>query len=145
MVGRPLARHLELHKILEEAVERGEGELQPGTRACDVDSAIRNVVEKAGFGPNFPHYSGHGLGLWQTERPWINPSDTTELQAGCVITLEAGNYVPGFGGLRLENAYLVTEDTRLINRNQTLVAFYGTKNLITEDSRRTRTARYFVG
>jgi len=110
VVGSPLPRHLEIHKVLEEAVERGENKLQPGILVCEVDSAIRKVVEKAGFGKYFPHYSGHGLGLWQQEHPWINPSNTTELKPGCVITLEPGIYIPGFGGLRLENAYLVTDN-----------------------------------
>ena len=110
VVGSPMPRQLEIHKILEEALERGENYLKPGVRACEVDRAIRKVIEQAGFGPNFPYYSGHGLGLWQTERPWIIPGDTSELQPGCVITLEPGIYIPGFGGLRLENVYLVTDN-----------------------------------
>jgi Xaa-Pro aminopeptidase len=118
VVGSPLPRHLEIHKVLEEAIERGENKLQPGVLVCEVDSAIRKVVEKAGFGKNFPHYSGHGLGLWQQEHPWINSSNTTELKPGCVITLEPGIYIAGFGGLRLENAYLIT-DTGPVNLTKT--------------------------
>jgi Xaa-Pro aminopeptidase len=111
--GDPQPWHVELHKILVEALDCGVRQLKPGKRACDVDAAIRKVIEKAGYGEQFPFYAGHGIGLWQTESPWIIPSDASELLPGCTIALEPGIYLAGNGGLRLENVYLVTENDPL--------------------------------
>jgi Xaa-Pro aminopeptidase len=109
VAGLPGKQQVEIHKVLEEALESGVAKLKAGTCACDVDAAVRGIIERHGFGPNFPHHTGHGLGLVQQEHPWIIPEDHSEIQAGTIIALEPGIYLPGFGGMRLENVYLVTD------------------------------------
>lgn len=109
VVGQPTARQRELHRVLENALARGESLIRPGIRACDLDALVRDSIRDAGYGENFPHHSGHAIGLGHPEPPFIVPADQSQLQPGMVITLEPGVYVPGVGGMRLEQNYLVTE------------------------------------
>lgn len=105
----PLSRRQrEVHSILAEALAAAEALLRPGILAAEVDRAARRVVAEAGHGDRFPHHTGHGYGLFQQERPLLVPGDATQLRAGMVITLEPGIYIPGWGGMRLEGAYLIT-------------------------------------
>jgi len=92
-----------------EAHEAAAQTLRQGVRALDVDAAARKVIRKAGFGKNFNHGLGHGIGLNVHELPNLGPhSGETTLTAGNVVTIEPGVYLPGYGGVRLENDYLVT-------------------------------------
>lgn len=110
VVGRPTPEQLALHKVLENALTQGESLIRPGIRACDLDSVVRDSIREAGHGKHFPHHSGHAIGLGHPEPPFIVPADLSMLQPGMVITLEPGVYVPGVGGMRLEQNYLVTEN-----------------------------------
>ncbi len=107
-LGPATERQREIHDILEEALAAGEGALRPGVAACDVDRAVRGAIERAGYGPNFPHHSGHSYGLFQQERPYIIPAERMPLEEGMILTLEPGIYVAGWGGMRLESNYLLT-------------------------------------
>lgn len=109
-VGEPTVRQMELHWVLEDALEAGVEQLRPGVAARQVDAAVRRVITEAGYGDNFPHDSGHALGLFQRERPFLIPAETMPLEAGMVITLEPGIYIPGWGGMRLEGNWLITPD-----------------------------------
>jgi len=109
VLGQPTPRQREIHAILEDALAAGESLLTPGTRACDVDAAVRRVVERAGFGPNFPHHAGHSYGLFQQERPFLIPADTLPLEPGMILTLEPGIYIENWGGMRLEGNYVITD------------------------------------
>jgi Xaa-Pro dipeptidase len=109
VLGEPSARQREIHDILSDALAAGEAELLPGALACDVDAVVRDVVERAGYGPNFIHHSGHAYGLFQQERPYIIPADRMALEEGMVLTLEPGIYIPNWGGMRLEGSYVITE------------------------------------
>jgi Xaa-Pro aminopeptidase len=109
VVGEPTARQREIHRVLEDALVLGGAAIKPGLRACDLDSVVRKYVADAGYGDNFRHHAGHAIGLGHPERPYIIPADTEELQANQVITLEPGIYISGFGGMRLEQNYLITE------------------------------------
>lgn len=92
-----------------EAHEAAADALREGVRAVDVDAAARKVIKKAGFGKNFNHGLGHGIGLNVHEQPSLGPlSGEITLKAGNVVTIEPGIYVPGYGGVRLENDYLIT-------------------------------------
>jgi Xaa-Pro aminopeptidase len=84
--------------------------IRPGIKACEVDAAAREVIAGAGWGDFFNHGLGHGLGLQVHEGPALRPGSETVLQAGMVITVEPGIYLPGWGGIRLEDDVLVTAE-----------------------------------
>jgi len=109
VVGEPTSRQRDVHRVLEEALAVGAAAIRPGLRACDLDAVVREAVSRAGFGENFPHHSGHAIGLGHPESPYIIPADASELRPNMVITLEPGIYLPGEGGMRLEQNFLITE------------------------------------
>ena len=84
--------------------------LKPGIDTKAVDAAAREVIAAAGFGDQFNHGLGHGIGLNIHEGPRLSPSLDNILQTGMVVTVEPGIYLAGFGGVRLEDDVLITED-----------------------------------
>jgi Xaa-Pro aminopeptidase len=84
--------------------------LRPGVSAGDVDQAARSVIATAGYGPQFNHGLGHGIGLQIHEGPFFRPGNPMLLEAGMVVTLEPGVYLPGEVGVRIEDDVLITPD-----------------------------------
>ncbi len=84
--------------------------IRPGVASCDVDAAARGVIEAAGFGKNFGHGLGHGVGLDIHEGPRMSPVEKMTLKPGMIVTVEPGIYLPGWGGVRIEDDVLVTRD-----------------------------------
>jgi len=84
--------------------------IKDGVRACDVDKAARAVIEKKGWGKYFGHGLGHGIGMAVHEEPRINPSNTSILKEGMVVTIEPGIYLPNRFGIRREDMVLVKKN-----------------------------------
>ncbi len=110
VVGRePNADQRRLYDLCVAAMAAGEKELRPGASCQAVYDAVRGVFDKVGMADYFPHHAGHGLGLTHPEAPFfVRHSDET-VQAGDVVTLEPGLYVPDVGGIRIEHNYLITD------------------------------------
>lgn len=81
----------------------------PGVKASEVDRSARTVIDEAGYGEFFIHATGHGVGRRVHERPRLSDNDSTVLEAGMVVTIEPGIYVPGVGGTRIEDMVLVAD------------------------------------
>jgi len=109
VVGTPPEDYEKVHKVLDEAVNAGLEAIRPGVIASDVDKAVRDVIEDAGYGEYFVHRTGHGLGLEVHEPPYISSSSTTILDEGMVFSVEPGIYLPGRFGIRLEEIVIVRE------------------------------------
>ena len=84
----------------------------PGLSGRDADAAARDVIAAAGFGEQFGHGLGHGIGLEVHELPAVRPESTDTLEAGNVVSCEPGIYLPGLGGVRIEDMVLVTDGGR---------------------------------
>jgi Xaa-Pro aminopeptidase len=84
--------------------------LRPGAKTGEVDAAARRVISDAGYGDYFTHSTGHGLGMQVHEAPMLRPGTEGVLQAGMVVTIEPGIYLPQWGGVRIEDDVLITPD-----------------------------------
>ena len=113
-VGRPTDDALRLHSAVRDAQRRAIEAVKPGVPAASVDAAARSLLESRGLGEAFGHGTGHGLGLDIHEEPRIGPprshSASVQLEPGMVFTIEPGAYLPGLGGVRIEDDVLVTAD-----------------------------------
>lgn len=106
--GSLSTRQKAMHDTATRALQVGASMLRPGVVAKDVDRAVREVIESAGF-PVYPHHTGHGVGVTGHEAPRIVPYSEEVLQPGMVVMLEPGIYFPGETSVRLEDAFLVQE------------------------------------
>lgn len=109
-IGSTDQRQREIYGIVEEARSAAAAFVKPGIKANEADQVARDIIEKAGYGNYFGHGLGHGVGLETHELPTLNPRSTTMLEAGMVVTVEPGIYIPGWGGVRIEDMVLVTAD-----------------------------------
>jgi Xaa-Pro aminopeptidase len=107
--GKPSAKLAKIHDVVHRAQKAAFAVIKHGAILADVDRAARKVIEDAGYGPNFGHSLGHGIGLEVHEAPRLASDQQDQLKAGMVITIEPGIYLPGWGGVRLEDDVLVTK------------------------------------
>jgi Xaa-Pro aminopeptidase len=108
-VGRPSARAREIYKIVAESQECAIAGIGAGIPAAHIDHLARNVIEQKGYGRNFVHSTGHGIGVEVHEAPLIGTRSTAVLRAGQVITVEPGIYLPHYGGVRIEDIVVVDQ------------------------------------
>jgi len=107
-VGHPGQRAKDLYAAVLEAQLAAIDAVKPGVPAASVDAAARAVLQRRGLGGYFRHSTGHGLGLEIHEMPRLGANCDTLLEPGMAVTIEPGAYVPGFGGVRIEDTVLVT-------------------------------------
>ncbi|MCI8415961.1 MAG: aminopeptidase P family protein [Lachnospiraceae bacterium] len=109
VLGKASERQREIYQIVLEAQLAGLEAVRAGISGKEADEAARAVIEKAGYGEYFGHALGHSVGLEVHERPSLSQGDDTILKPGMIETVEPGIYVPGFGGVRIEDMVVVTE------------------------------------
>lgn len=107
--GEPTQEQIAMHQSALEALEMAVGMVKPGVVVRDIDQAVRNYFAQKGY-PNYPHHTGHGLGISGHEMPRIVPYNDEMLEVGMVIMLEPGIYYPGRTSVRVEDGMLVTPD-----------------------------------
>jgi Xaa-Pro aminopeptidase len=109
-VGRPGARAKKMYRVVLEAQCKAIDASQAGARARDLDRLARNHIKREGFGRYFSHSLGHGLGIEIHEQLRLSASSKEILKAGNVVTIEPGIYVPGFGGVRIEDDIVIRQN-----------------------------------
>lgn len=111
-LGQPAdpGRFWEVYNTVLQAQLAAEAAIRPGLTGAEVDAVARDVITAAGYGPNFGHGLGHGVGLVVHEEPRLSRTFTGTLAAGQVVTVEPGIYLPGWGGVRIEDIVLITEN-----------------------------------
>ncbi|GDX34420.1 X-Pro dipeptidase [Actinomycetes bacterium] len=100
----------EMHEIVSASQLLGLGHVRAGVLAQDVDQICRDFIAKAGYGNEFSHSTGHGVGLQIHEMPWVRNGFAEPLEVGEVVTVEPGVYREGLGGVRIEDLVVVTQD-----------------------------------
>jgi Xaa-Pro dipeptidase len=110
VVGQPPdEQQRRIYEAVLRANETGRKAIRPGATCEAIDGAVRSVIESAGFGKNFIHRTGHGLGLEVHEGPYLVAGNPMRLAAGMVVTVEPGIYAEGWGGVRIEDDVVVSE------------------------------------
>lgn len=109
-LGRISNRQREVYDIVREAHDRALAAVKAGALCRDVDRAARSYIEEKGLGKYFSHGTGHGIGLSVHEEPRLSPLSESRLEAGMVVTIEPGVYIPGLWGVRIEDTVLVTSN-----------------------------------
>lgn len=109
-VGEPSPEAVEVHEIVRRAQQAAFDAVRPGIPAENVDRAARQVIEEAGYGEDFIHRTGHGIGLEEHEDPYIVAGNREPLEPGMCFSIEPGIYLEGRFGVRIEDIVTVTQD-----------------------------------
>jgi len=107
--GKPDKTFVAIYNIVLKAQLTAIGEIRTGMKASEADQLARDIIEQAGYGNAFGHGLGHGVGLEVHESPAIGPASQDSLADGMVFTLEPGIYIPGWGGVRIEDMVSLKE------------------------------------
>jgi len=108
ILGEPTEKQRKIYNLVLTAQEAAIKAARPGMKCKDLDKIARNIIKNGGY--DIPHALGHGLGISMDTFPGVGPEDETELRPGHVITVEPGIYIPGWGGIRIEDVIVITED-----------------------------------
>ncbi len=118
-VGEVNEELTKIYNTVLEAQLAGVAAVKAGVNAKDVDSAARDIIEKAGYGEYFGHGTGHGLGIDVHEEIRVSQRSTDVLEIGNVVTIEPGIYIPGVGGVRIEDDVVVTANgCEILNKSE---------------------------
>ena len=109
-MGDPPPGFREVYETVQEAQERAFQAVRPRVPAQDVDRAAREAIESAGFGEQFVHRTGHGIGLEEHEPPFIVAGNREPQRLGMCFSIEPGIYLPGRFGVRIEDIVVVLGD-----------------------------------
>lgn len=109
-LGRPDDTQVKIYNIVLEAQKRALEYIKSGLLGKDVDRLAREVIDKSGYGNNFGHGLGHGVGIEIHESPRLSPKGDMELLPGMVVTVEPGIYIENYGGVRIEDMVVVTQN-----------------------------------
>lgn len=107
--AKPTAKQARIHNLVLEAQEAGVHAVKAGIKTANLDAVSRDIIADRGFGDHFGHSLGHGVGGEIHEAPNISTRSKEKLEAGMVITIEPGIYLPRWGGVRIEDMVVVTE------------------------------------
>jgi len=121
-VGEPTAQIREVHEIVRQAQEAGVQAVRPGVACQEIDRAARRVITDAGYGEQFIHRTGHGIGVTTHEPPYMIEGEEQPLVPGMCFSVEPGVYLAGNFGVRIEDIITVTDDggQRLNNTSRDL-------------------------
>jgi Xaa-Pro aminopeptidase len=108
VLGPPTDRHREIYGIVREAQESVLERIRPGMTGREADAIARGIITRRGYGDCFGHGTGHGLGMEIHEEPRLSLGGNTVLEPGMTVTVEPGIYIPGFGGVRIEDDIVIT-------------------------------------
>ncbi|MCL2445738.1 MAG: aminopeptidase P family protein [Oscillospiraceae bacterium] len=109
-LGEPSAQAREIYDVVLMAQQAALEAIAPGVACKDVDAAAREIIKAAGFGKEFRHGTGHGVGLAVHEEPRLSEKSRDVLRPGMMVTAEPGIYLPGVCGVRIEDLVVVTEE-----------------------------------
>ena len=109
-IGKPSQKLSDIYNIVKESQTMAQAALAPGMACKDVDKIARDIITKHGYGEYFGHGTGHGVGLNIHEAPRLSKVSNEVLEKGMVVTVEPGIYIPGLGGVRIENTCYITDD-----------------------------------
>jgi len=110
VVGRSSDEQKKVHSVVLEAQKRAIDAIRPGMALAKIDAVARDFIKEAGYGAYFGHGLGHGVGINVHEEPRLAPDVEGVIEEGMVFTVEPGIYIPGWGGVRLEDMVVVTSD-----------------------------------
>lgn len=109
VLGSPTQKQRDVYELVLTAQRAALAGIKPGMTGKDADTIARKIITDAGFGENFGHSLGHGVGLAVHEGPTLSPREDAVLAPGMVVTVEPGVYLPGWGGVRIEDLVVITE------------------------------------
>ena len=109
-LGPASEKQREIYALVLKAQEAGCQAVRPGKSGKEIDAVARQIINEAGYGEYFGHGLGHGLGLMIHEEPRLSPLGERILKAGMPVTVEPGIYLPGWGGVRIEDTVVVSAD-----------------------------------
>lgn len=101
-------RQREIYGVVKEAHDRAMAAVKAGAGCREIDAIARDFITEQGYGAFFGHGLGHGVGLDIHEKPTLSPRSEQRLSAGMIVTIEPGIYIPGWGGVRIEDTVEVT-------------------------------------
>jgi Xaa-Pro aminopeptidase len=108
VAGKPDGKKATIYDAVLRSHEAAFGEMKPGAGCREVDGVSRRIIEEAGYGTNYTHSLGHGVGLEIHEPPSVSQRSAERLEAGNVVSDEPGVYIHGYGGVRIEDTVLLT-------------------------------------